>query len=48
VAAERFDCVPFFWTEHYNFSLAHVGHAERWNEAQIDGSIEKRDCHGDP
>jgi NADPH-dependent 2,4-dienoyl-CoA reductase/sulfur reductase-like enzyme/nitrite reductase/ring-hydroxylating ferredoxin subunit len=41
---ERFDCVPFFWTEQYDFSLAYVGHAERWDEAQIDGQIEARNC----
>ena len=42
--AERFDHIPFFWTEQYDFSLAYVGHAERWNEADITGSLEKRDC----
>lgn len=41
---ERFDGVPFFWTEQYDLSLAYVGHAERWDEAQIDGQIEARDC----
>lgn len=41
---ERFDCVPFFWTEQYDFSLAYVGHAERWDETLIDGRIEARDC----
>lgn len=41
---ERFEAVPFFWTEQYDFSLAYVGHAERWNEVQIDGSLELRDC----
>jgi len=41
---ERFDGVPFFWTEQYDFSLAYVGHAERWDETEIDGQIEARDC----
>ncbi len=41
---ERFDAVPFFWTEQYDFGLAYVGHAERWDKAQIDGTLEARDC----
>jgi len=41
---ERFDAVPFFWTEQYDFGLAYVGHAERWDQAEIDGSLEARDC----
>jgi apoptosis-inducing factor 3 len=41
---ERFDAVPFFWTEQYDFGLAYVGHAEHWDEAEIDGQIDARDC----
>ncbi len=41
---ERFDAVPFFWTEQYDFGLAYVGHAERFDQAEIDGQLEARDC----
>jgi hypothetical protein len=41
---ERFDHIPFFWTGQYDFSLRYVGHAERWDEAEVTGSLEKRDC----
>lgn len=41
---ERFDYVPFFWTEQYDLGLACVGHAAAWDEISIDGSLETRDC----
>ncbi|MEO8186193.1 MAG: FAD-dependent oxidoreductase [Burkholderiaceae bacterium] len=41
---ERFDAVPFFWTEQYDFGLAYVGHAERFDQVKIDGRLDKRDC----
>jgi len=37
---ERFDAVPFFWTEQYEFNLAYVGHAEHWDEVRTDGRLE--------
>ncbi|MEO8812320.1 MAG: FAD-dependent oxidoreductase [Caulobacteraceae bacterium] len=43
-ARERFDDVPFFWTEQYDFALAYVGHAEHFDSATIDGSLADRDC----
>ncbi len=41
---ERYDAVPFFWTEQYDFGLAYVGHAKDWDHADIDGSLDARDC----
>jgi NADPH-dependent 2,4-dienoyl-CoA reductase/sulfur reductase-like enzyme/nitrite reductase/ring-hydroxylating ferredoxin subunit len=41
---ERFDAVPFFWTEQYDFSLAYIGHAETWDQVDVDGQVEARDC----
>ena len=43
-AQERFDAVPFFWSQHYDVPINYVGHAEQWDEIAIDGSVEGRDC----
>jgi NADPH-dependent 2,4-dienoyl-CoA reductase/sulfur reductase-like enzyme/nitrite reductase/ring-hydroxylating ferredoxin subunit len=41
---ERFDAVPFFWSQHYDVPINYVGHAERWDSLEIDGDISQRDC----
>jgi hypothetical protein len=41
---ERFDAVPFFWSQHYDVTIKYIGHAERWDSVQIDGSLDARDC----
>ena len=43
-ARERFDAIPFFWSRHYDATINYVGHAERWDEVSIDGSLEALDC----
>ena len=41
---ERFDAVPFFWSQHYDTAINYVGHAESWDAVAIDGSLAARDC----
>ncbi|HKS67499.1 MAG TPA: oxidoreductase C-terminal domain-containing protein, partial [Candidatus Acidoferrales bacterium] len=41
---ERFDAVPFFWSQHYDVPINYVGHAEGWDAIDIDGDIDNRDC----
>jgi apoptosis-inducing factor 3 len=41
---EKFDAVPFFWSQHYDVPINYVGHAEAWDQIDVDGDIEGRDC----
>jgi NADPH-dependent 2,4-dienoyl-CoA reductase/sulfur reductase-like enzyme len=41
---EKFDAVPFFWSQHYDVTINYVGHAEKWEAIEIDGSLDARDC----
>jgi NADPH-dependent 2,4-dienoyl-CoA reductase/sulfur reductase-like enzyme len=43
-ARERYDAVPFFWSQHYDVPINYVGHAEGWDEIKIDGSVMGKDC----
>ena len=41
---EKFDAVPFFWSQHYDVPINYVGHAEKWEEIVVDGDIKAKDC----
>jgi NADPH-dependent 2,4-dienoyl-CoA reductase/sulfur reductase-like enzyme/nitrite reductase/ring-hydroxylating ferredoxin subunit len=41
---EPFEAVPFFWSMHYDVPILYVGHAESWDNVEIDGRVETRDC----
>ena len=41
---EKHTAVPFFWSRHYDIRINYVGHAEAWDELDIDGDIAARDC----
>jgi NADPH-dependent 2,4-dienoyl-CoA reductase/sulfur reductase-like enzyme/nitrite reductase/ring-hydroxylating ferredoxin subunit len=41
---ERFDAVPFFWSQHYDVPINYVGHAERWDEIAVNGDVGAKDC----
>jgi apoptosis-inducing factor 3 len=46
IVGERtpFTDVPFFWSQHYDISINYVGHAERWEAVEINGSLEHHDA----
>ena len=41
---ERFDAVPFFWSQHYDVPINYVGHAAKWDAAEVSGSIPDRNA----
>jgi len=41
---EPFTAVPFFWSQHYELAINYVGHAESFDSAAIDGSLDAHDC----
>ena len=40
---ERFDAVPFFWSQHYDVPINYVGHAENWDDLVVEGNIADKD-----
>jgi NADPH-dependent 2,4-dienoyl-CoA reductase/sulfur reductase-like enzyme/nitrite reductase/ring-hydroxylating ferredoxin subunit len=43
-AQQRFDAVPFFWTQQHDLLLNYVGHARQWDRIDLDGRLEAKDC----
>jgi NADPH-dependent 2,4-dienoyl-CoA reductase/sulfur reductase-like enzyme/nitrite reductase/ring-hydroxylating ferredoxin subunit len=41
---EAFTDVPFFWSEQFGVTIRYVGHAEDWDELELEGSLESRDA----
>jgi len=41
---QRFCDVPFFWSQHYDVPINYIGHAQTWDDLEIDGEIKSRDC----
>jgi NADPH-dependent 2,4-dienoyl-CoA reductase/sulfur reductase-like enzyme/nitrite reductase/ring-hydroxylating ferredoxin subunit len=41
---EKFNAVPFFWSQHYDTGINYVGYADGWDEAVVEGDIAGRDC----
>ena len=42
--SEKFDAVPFFWSQHYDLVINYVGHAEGWDTVEVDGDLSARNC----
>ena len=41
---QRFADVPFFWSQHYDVQISHVGPGKDWDEARLSGSLAKHDA----
>jgi apoptosis-inducing factor 3 len=41
---EKYEAVPFFWSQHYDIPINYVGHAEKWDELAIEGDVAAKDC----
>jgi apoptosis-inducing factor 3 len=40
----KFAAVPYFWSQHYDVPINYVGHAESWDDIEIDGDVEAGNC----
>ncbi len=43
-AREAFEAVPYFWSQHYDIPINYVGNAEAWDEVEIEGDVQAKDC----
>ena len=41
---ERFQTVPFFWSAHFDVTIAYVGRDETWDRIVVDGNPKAFDC----
>src|SRR6185437_8955740 len=41
---EKYDAVPFFWSQHYDVPINYAGYALKWDQIEVDGSVADRDC----
>ena len=41
---QKFDAVPYFWSQHYDVPVNYIGHAEHWDEIEAEGNIGAKDC----
>jgi NADPH-dependent 2,4-dienoyl-CoA reductase/sulfur reductase-like enzyme/nitrite reductase/ring-hydroxylating ferredoxin subunit len=41
---DRFDAVPFFWSQHYDVPIAYVGIGAGWDAVHVAGNISDRNC----
>jgi apoptosis-inducing factor 3 len=41
---EKFTAVPFFWSRHYDTSIHYVGHADTWDQVDVEGDVAAGDC----
>jgi 3-phenylpropionate/trans-cinnamate dioxygenase ferredoxin reductase subunit len=39
-----FTTVPFFWSAHYDVTIAYVGYASSWDKHEVEGSPAAHDC----
>jgi NADPH-dependent 2,4-dienoyl-CoA reductase/sulfur reductase-like enzyme len=43
-AGEKFTTVPYFWSQHYDFPINYIGHAQSWDEIALEGDVAAKDC----